>query len=184
MEQRRSDGFVVEAKLGADLRRAPRMEHEVLARPALLALVGVGGEKKGPPDQVANDLRVVGGHGRDQLVDELLMLFVSLKDSHTLSVLRGYRAPSPTRGRDSREGTRVPMLKGSRSCTGTDAEKNAVPPYAPHDSSLRSTPSPDPAGSDHSGCAGRQSAPPARARSRMSRADRSHARGSAGRTSQ
>src|SRR5437870_13495482 len=98
MEQRRRDGLVVEAKLGADLRRAPRMEHEVLARPALLALVGVGGEQKAPPDQGATDLRVVGGHGRDQLVDELLTLAVSSKDCHSLTVLRAYRATSPHPG--------------------------------------------------------------------------------------
>jgi hypothetical protein len=57
--------------------------------------MGIGGEKECPADQVAIDLRVVGGHVRDQFVDELLMLFVSLKDRHTLSVLRGYQAPSP-----------------------------------------------------------------------------------------
>src|SRR6266851_1073016 len=98
VEERRRDGLVVEAELGADLGCAPGVEHEVLARASLLALVGVGGEEERPPDQVAIDLAVVGGHGRDQLVDELLMLFVSLKDGHTFSVLRGYLAPSPVSG--------------------------------------------------------------------------------------
>jgi hypothetical protein len=87
------------------------------------------------------------------------MLLMSLNDSHTLSVLRGYQAPFPrSRGRISRAGTGVPMMKETRPCTGTDAEKNAVRPCAQHDSSLRSTLSPDLA---RSLPAGRRSAPPA-----------------------
>ena len=42
---------------------------------------------------------------RDQLVNELLMLFMSLKDGHRPSVLRPFRAPSPVSGR---------LLKGRR----------------------------------------------------------------------
>ena len=74
------------------------MEYKVLARATLLPLVGVGSEEESPSEQVSVDLRVVGGNVRNQLVDELLMLLVSLKDRHTFSVLRGSMAPSPGRG--------------------------------------------------------------------------------------
>jgi len=95
VEQRGGDRLVVELELGADLGGAPGVEHELLARAALLALVCVRREPEGPRDQVAVDVRVVGGHVRDQLIDELLMLFMSLKDGHISSVLRGFSAPFP-----------------------------------------------------------------------------------------
>ena len=180
VQERRGDRLVVESELGADLGDPPGVEHELLTRTALLPLVGAGGEKEGPPDQVSIDAGVVGGDSRNQLVDELLMLFMSLNDSHTLSVLRGYLAPFPrSRGRNSRAGTGVPMMKEIRPCTGTDADKNAEPPCEQHGSSLRSTLSPGPARSARP-FAEPLSAPPASTRSRTFRADRSRARGTPG----
>src|SRR5919204_65687 len=64
----------------------------VLPRAALLALVGGGGEEERPRDQLAVDVRVVGRDVRNQLVDELLVLFMSLKDGHNFSVLRALPA--------------------------------------------------------------------------------------------
>ena len=75
VQQRGGDRLLVEPQLGADLRGAPRMVDEVLAGAALLSLVRGRGEAEGPREQVAVDVRVVGGDGRDQLVDELLMPF-------------------------------------------------------------------------------------------------------------
>jgi hypothetical protein len=95
VEQCGGDRLVVELELRADLRRPPGVKHELLARAALLALVGLGGELEGPRDQVAVDVRVVGGDVGDQLVDELLMLFVSLENRHEPSVLRRFLGPSP-----------------------------------------------------------------------------------------
>src|SRR4051794_4296137 len=94
VEQRRRDRLVVELQLRADLRRAPGVEDELLAGAALLTLVGVRSEGESPCDQLAVDIRVVGRDVRNQLIDELLMLFVSLKDSHISSVLRVFSAPS------------------------------------------------------------------------------------------
>ena len=98
VEEGGRDRLVVETELRADLGGAPGVEHEVLARAPLLPLVGVGSEEESPSEQVSVDVRVVGGDVRNQLVDELLMLLVSLKDRHTFSVLRGSMAPSPGRG--------------------------------------------------------------------------------------
>ena len=98
VEEGGGDRLVVELELGADLGGAPGVQHELLARPALLSLVGLSGEGKGPRDQVAVDVRVVGRDVRDQLIDELLMLFLSLKDGHRPSVLRVFSAPSPVSG--------------------------------------------------------------------------------------
>src|SRR5439155_5888132 len=95
VEQRGRDRLVVEPQLCADLGRSPGVEDEILARATLLALVCVRGEEEGPRDQVAVDVGVVRGDVRDQLVDELLVFFLSLKDSHTSSVLRGSGPPSP-----------------------------------------------------------------------------------------
>ena len=61
----------------------------------MLPLVRVGREPEGPGDQVAIDVRVVGRDVGDQLIDELLMLFVSLNNGHRSSVLRGFSAPFP-----------------------------------------------------------------------------------------
>ena len=66
------------------------MVDEVFARAALLALVGGGGEMEGPGEQVAVDLRVVGGDGRDQLVDQLLVAFTCFEDRHRKIVLPGF----------------------------------------------------------------------------------------------
>ena len=84
------DRLVVEPELRADLRRAPRMKHELLARPALLALVGARGEPERPRDQIAVDFRVVRGDFGQQLVDELLMTLVSLDYCHIPIVRRGF----------------------------------------------------------------------------------------------
>jgi hypothetical protein len=98
VQQRRRNCLIVEVELCTDLGGAPRVQDEVLSRPALLALMRAGGEEEGAPDQVAVDVRVVCRDVRNQLVDELLVLFMSLKDSHTPSVLRGILAPSPVPG--------------------------------------------------------------------------------------
>ena len=90
VEQRGGDRLLVEVELGADLRGAPRVVDEVLARAALLALVRGRGEGEGPREQVAVDVRVVGSDGLDQLVDELLMPFCRLEDRHRKSVLRAF----------------------------------------------------------------------------------------------
>jgi hypothetical protein len=95
VEQRGGDGLVVELELRADLGRPPGVQHELLAGASLLAGVSVSREGEGPADQVAVDVRVVGGDVRNQLVYELLMLFVSLKNGHGFSVLRVFRGPSP-----------------------------------------------------------------------------------------
>ena len=69
-----------------------------LSGAALLPFMGVSSEGEGPRDQLAVDVRVVGRDVRDQLINELLMLFLSLKDGHISSVLRVFSAPSPVSG--------------------------------------------------------------------------------------
>jgi hypothetical protein len=114
VEERCRDRLVVEPQLRTDLGSAPGMQDELLARPALLPLVGARGEGERTTDQLAVDLRVVGGHVRDQLVDELLMLFMSLEDGHRTSVLRRFWAPSPIS---------VPCLKWRNA--GSDEERDS-----------------------------------------------------------
>ena len=65
VQQRGRDRLLVEAELGADLRRAPRVVDEVLARAALLALVRVAAKANARCEQVAVDVRVVGRDVRD-----------------------------------------------------------------------------------------------------------------------
>jgi hypothetical protein len=125
VQQRGGDRLVVELELGADLGGAPGVQDELLPGPPLLPFVGVRGEAEGPRDQVAVNVRVVGRDGRNQLVYELLMLFVSLKDGHISSVLRPFLGPSPVLAtRNSRAGKPVPMLKGTRPWPGTDVDRN------------------------------------------------------------
>ena len=58
-------------ELGEDQRDAERMEDEVLAAPPLLVLVGLGGEAVRPLEQVPVDIRVVGRHLGQELVELL-----------------------------------------------------------------------------------------------------------------
>ena len=71
------------AQLRADARDAPRVVDELLARPALLAGMGLGGEPERAGQQLPVDVRVVRGDLGEQLVDEMLMRFLSLDDRHT-----------------------------------------------------------------------------------------------------
>src|ERR671937_1665882 len=90
MEERGRDRLLVEAELGADLRRAPRVVDERLAGTPLLPLVRGGGEAERAREELAVDLRVVRGDLFEQLVDEVLMRSVSLENGHESSVLRGF----------------------------------------------------------------------------------------------
>jgi hypothetical protein len=100
VQQGGGNRLVVETQLRADLRCAPGVQHEVLAGAPLLPLVGARGEPERACDQVAVDLRVVGGDVRQQLVDELLMTFLSLDNCHEPIVRRGpLRLPGTSPGR-------------------------------------------------------------------------------------
>src|SRR5207302_1895836 len=125
VEEGGGDRLVVEAELGRDLRGAPGMKDEILAGPALLALVSARGEPEGPRDQVAIDTGVVRGDLCQQLVDELLMTLVSLDNCHTLIVRGGFPATSR---RISGGGDAVPTVNEGRPWPGSGAERHAERP--------------------------------------------------------
>ena len=93
VQERRSDRLLVQPQLGTDLRGAPRMVDELLAGAALLSLVCGRGEAEGPREQVAVDVGVVSGDGRDELVDQLLVAFTCFEDRHRKIVLSGFLVP-------------------------------------------------------------------------------------------
>jgi hypothetical protein len=100
VEESGRDRLLVQPQLRADLRSAPGMLDELLARATLLARMRRCGEAEGAGEQVAVDVLVVGGDGLYQLVDELLMSFCRLDDRHEKSVLRRFPvAASPNSGR-------------------------------------------------------------------------------------
>src|SRR5207253_10466905 len=126
VRERGGDRLLVEVELGADPRGAERMEHEVLAGPAMLPRVGLRGEAEGAQEQVAIDRRVVGGHLRDQLLDEVLMRLVGLENGHESSVLRAFggysspnarshEAPTPRRRPSGRAGSARASVGTARS---------------------------------------------------------------------
>ena len=94
VEQRRRKRRLVELQAGEDLRRAPRVVDELLARLAHLTGVRVRGVLEGPRQELAVDVGLVRLDIRDQLVDEILMAF---QDCHRSSVplrIRGISHPS------------------------------------------------------------------------------------------
>jgi hypothetical protein len=93
VEQRGGDRLLVLAEIREDLRGTPRMPDERFARAALLPVVGLGGEAKRSREQVPIDVRVVGLDVRDQLVEQLLVLFARFEDGHRKSVLPGFPLP-------------------------------------------------------------------------------------------
>ena len=98
VQERGRDRLLVEVELGADPRDAPRVVDELLAGAAHLPAVAALGDLERPPDQVPVDLRVVGLDARKQLLDEVLVVPLSVDDRHELSV-RTPPAESPFRGR-------------------------------------------------------------------------------------
>ncbi len=86
VEQRCCQRLLVEMERGEDLRSAPRMPDEVLARAAALPFVGPHREREGPAQQVLVDVLLVRRDVRDQLLDEVLVPFLRLDDGHLPSV--------------------------------------------------------------------------------------------------
>src|SRR5207253_584605 len=100
VQERGRNRLLVEVELRADPGGAERVEHEVVPRAALLARVGLGGEAERAREQVAINRRVVRGHLRDQLVDEVLMRLVRLQNGHTEKCTPGFRRLSVPGTRD------------------------------------------------------------------------------------
>jgi hypothetical protein len=69
------------------------MVDEVLTRPALLALVLLGGEAEGALEQIPVDVRVVGRDVGDELVDQLVVPLTCFENRHGKSVLLGFQVP-------------------------------------------------------------------------------------------
>ena len=86
VEQRCRQRLLVEMERGEDLRGAPRVPDEVLARAAALPIVSPLCERERPAQQVLVDVRLVRGDVRDQLLDEVLVPFLCLDDGHVPSV--------------------------------------------------------------------------------------------------
>ena len=86
VEERCRQRLLVEMERREDLRRAPRVPDEVLARAAALPLVSPLCERECPAQQVLVDVRLVRGDVRDQLLDEVLVPFLCLDDGHVPSV--------------------------------------------------------------------------------------------------
>ena len=98
VQERRRERLLVEVELGADLRDRPRVVDERLARAPDLPLVRGGGEAERARQQLLVDARVVRLDGRDQLVDEVLVMPIGVDDSHRPSVLRAPEGESPPAG--------------------------------------------------------------------------------------
>ena len=96
VEERGGDRRLVQPQAGEDLRRAPRVVDELLARAAQLAVVRVRPRSERAGDQLAVDIGLVGLELGEQLVDEILMpLELPASTQFTL-------APAPTLPADSR----------------------------------------------------------------------------------
>ena len=95
VQQRRGERRVVEVELGADLRDRPGMVDERLAGASRLAFVRGCGKAERPGEELLVDARVVLLDGRDQLVDEVLVMTFDVDNRHRLSVLPVLRAESP-----------------------------------------------------------------------------------------
>ena len=78
VEQRGRERLLVEVERGEDLRGAPRVMDEVVARAAHLSPVGTLCERERPAEQVTVDVGLVRLDVRDQLLDEVLMLTLGL----------------------------------------------------------------------------------------------------------
>ena len=103
VEKRSGDRLLVELQARKDQRDAVRVVDEVLAGAPLLAVMGPRREAKCAAEQVAVDVRVVGGDLGEQLVDEALISLVKLEDGHAISVLRPFgRHISPVPGMQER----------------------------------------------------------------------------------
>ena len=92
MEERGGDRLLVEAQSGADRGDADRVGDERLARAALLALVGSGGEPEGARDELDIDVPPLRGELGEQRFQELLVPLACRNRCHCLSVLAGFRA--------------------------------------------------------------------------------------------
>ena len=109
---------VVQVELGADACDTERVDDEVLAAPTVLAAVRARGPLERPHDQVAVGVGVVGLDLREQLVEEVLVLPVSLDNRHPLSVLGPPTVPCAAQpdGRERRSGVeRMPFMRWIRS---------------------------------------------------------------------
>ena len=94
VEERGGDRLLVEAQAGADRRDADRMRDERLARAALLALVGRGGEAKRARDELDVDVRALRGELGEQPFEELLVPLACLPASSLSQCTRGFRDES------------------------------------------------------------------------------------------
>ena len=88
VEERSRDRLLVEMELGEDFRDTERVVDELLARAALLPIVGACRERECPRQQLPIEIGLVRLDRLQQLVDELLMTLCYLDDSHITSVLR------------------------------------------------------------------------------------------------
>ena len=117
VEERGGERLLVEMELGADLRDRPRMVDERLAGAARLALVRGRREAECAREQLLVDSGVVLLDGRDQLVDEVLVMPIDVNHSHTSVYSGGLRAKLPRRStRYNRERCRPCPLSDSYSC--------------------------------------------------------------------
>src|SRR5437764_5852472 len=91
VQERGGDRPLIESQLGAYLGRSPRVVDEVLARAPLLALVLLGGEAEGAPEQLPVDFRVIGRDVGDELVDQLVVPLTCFENRHGKSVLPAFR---------------------------------------------------------------------------------------------
>jgi hypothetical protein len=114
VEQGGRDRELIELELGADPGDRVGMVDELLARTALLTLVGLGGEAERAGKQLSIDVRVVLRNLGDQLVDQVLMSFRSLENCHGFSVLRRQEVSSSARNRAVRAFPPSPQAQGAR----------------------------------------------------------------------
>ncbi len=94
VQQGGRDRLAVQMELRADARHAPRVVDEVLAGAAQLPAVAALGRLERPADEVAIDVGVVSLDGREQLLDEVLVMLFCAYDRHEPSV-RAEGASSP-----------------------------------------------------------------------------------------
>ena len=125
VQQRRSEGGVVEMELGADLRDRPRVVHERLAGASRLALVRRGGKPKRPSEELLVDARVVLLDRRNQLVDQVLVMTFDVDYRHQPSVLAVSAANLPRRSTRCKGERCRPCLSQIAAATARHASSRA-----------------------------------------------------------
>src|SRR5205085_425764 len=123
VEKRRGERRLVHAEAGQDLRRAPRVVDELLARAAALALVRARGKLERAHEKFLVGVGLVALDLGDQLVDEIVM---SLEYRHRLSVPLPF-AKSLGRGSNQQAGNAVALRNSDARVQTTPTDEEAAP---------------------------------------------------------